>query len=91
MPARILAFIVICCCPAVFAADDPVGDVRLSDFLESLNTVEQRILFSSDLVSDDFLVSGEPIEGDLQTGLERVLKPFGLAIRTGPSGSLLVV
>ena len=89
--APILAFIVICCCPAVFAADGPVGGVRLADFLESLNTVERRIIFSSGLVSDDFLVSGEPIEGDLQSGLERVLKPFGLTIRKGPSGSLLVV
>ena len=90
-PALILAFIVICCCPAVFAADGPVGGVRLADFLESLNTVERRIIFSSGLVSDDFLVSGEPIEGDLESGLERVLKPFGLTIRKGPSGSLLVV
>ena len=90
-PARILAFIIICCCPVAFAAAEPVSGIRLADFLESLNTIEQRILFSSDLVSDDFLVSGEPIEGDLQSGLERVLKPFGLTIRKGPSGSLLVV
>ena len=89
--AQFLIFLIIGCCPAVFADDEPVSGTRLADFLESLNTGGQRILFSSDLVSDDFLISGEPIEGDLQPGLENLLEPFGLTVRKGPTGSLLVI
>jgi outer membrane receptor protein involved in Fe transport len=64
---------------------------RLVDLLKSLNDQGRRVIYSSDLVSDEFVVAQEPDLVDLRTGLAAVLAPFGLAVNTGPGGSLLVV
>jgi len=63
----------------------------LIDLLDELNKQGLQVIYSSALVSDEWLVSLEPDLSDPVDGLKSVLRPFGLTLANGPSGSWLVV
>ena len=79
-----------CFLQAAFGATPSKGST-LSDYLESLLTDGLRIIYSSDLISPDQVLLEEPDPADPRASLARVLKPYGLRVVDGPSGSLLVV
>ena len=58
---RLLAALTVVLETAVALADlAPDTNVRLSDYLESLNDDGQHIIFSSDLVSDELRLEHQP-------------------------------
>ena len=65
--------------------------VPLNEYLASLNAQGTRIIFSSDLVTDDMMIERPAADGDPGANLAALLRPFGLGIESGPSGSLLIV
>ena len=73
------------------AADTTWEGRRLSEYLDFLNGQGSRIIYTSDLVADDMLLSREPAGDPSSDGLAELLHSFGLTVTAGPSGSLLVV
>lgn len=65
--------------------------LSLSDYLSSLNAQGLRVIYSSDVVIDEYRVLQIPSLDDPRAKLVIVLHPFGLTVRDGPAGSLLVV
>ena len=63
----------------------------LRDYIESLERQGLRIIYSSDLVHDEYLVKTEPASADPESALVEVLKPYGLALKEGPGSSILIV
>ena len=73
------------------AADNAWQGRKVSDYLDFLNGQGSRIIYTSDLVADDMLLSREP-RGDISSdGLADLLNAFGLTVTAGPADSLLVV
>ncbi|HEX5789146.1 MAG TPA: TonB-dependent receptor [Woeseiaceae bacterium] len=64
---------------------------RLSDFIDRLNARGSKIVYSTDLVTPAMRVTAQPQGKTPAEQLANVLAPFDLAVRPGPSGSLLVV
>ncbi len=62
----------------------------VSEFLESLNEAGYRIIFSSDVVSDELLIQSEPDLAAPLSGLRAMLAAHGLALETGPADTWLV-
>jgi hypothetical protein len=73
------------------AADNTWEGRRLSEYLDFLNGQGSRIIYTSDLVAEDMLLPGEPVEDISADGLAEVLHGFGLTVTAGPADSLLVV
>ena len=89
---RLLAALTVVLETAVALADlAPDTNVRLSDYLESLNDDGQHIIFSSDLVSDELRLEHQPPAEMSASVLRELLRPFGLTVQDGPANSLLVV
>lgn len=65
--------------------------ISLPDYLNSLNRQGLRVIYSSDIVIDEYRVLEIPNLDDPKANLAKVLRPFGLTVQDGPSGSLLVV
>jgi outer membrane receptor protein involved in Fe transport len=63
---------------------------RLAEYLEFLNDQGHRVIFSNDLVVDEYLLASEPATDDPLENLDSILEPFGLEARRGPAGSVLV-
>jgi len=63
----------------------------LSRYLDSLNRDGARIIYTSDLVTEDMRLDAEPAAGMSFGELRTVLRPFGLTVEPGPSNSLLIV
>lgn len=74
-------------------ADDAVsGRLSVAAYLDAINRDgTHRIVYSSDLVDDAMLFTDPPHDQPTADELRAILRPFGLNIRPGPSGSLLVV
>ncbi len=89
---RLLTSLIVClaCAPSLAAADEDAGRL-LRDVLDERIAAGERIIYSSDLVSDGMVVRESPIGDTSLQHLESLLQPFGLAVRTGPSGEWLVV
>ena len=67
------------------------GRVALRDYLVSLNEQGTRVIFSSDLVTDDMIMD-VPAEGeDPLAALDAILPAFGLRLDEGPGDAFLVV
>lgn len=66
-------------------------EVKLSDYLNSLNQAGFRIVYSSDLVTDQMRISVDPGLTVTAADLSGILRPHGLKSRPGPAGSILVV
>lgn len=74
-----------------FGAETKPGQVRLGDYLESLIAGGVRIIYSSDLVTEDMVVEPLSSSDDPTAGLPSMLAPLGLSTSPGPSGSILIV
>ena len=86
--------IVLLACCSVNAAHAQAPDLKgtsLADYLDSLGAQGLRIIYSSDLVNDAQVLLNEPDSSDPKASLSGVLRPYGLTVVDGPSGSLLVV
>lgn len=77
------------CHPAVGAGDSSPG-VALKDYIESLRRQGLRIIYSTDLVLDEYRVVDEPASPDPEAALRDALAPYGLVLTSGPAGSLLI-
>ena len=63
----------------------------LKALLNDLNESGLQVIFSTALVDDELLIVEEPDLSDPVAGLRSVLRPLGLELAGGPSGSWLVV
>ncbi len=93
MRAHLLCLVALfgCCSLHSAAAANSWEGRPLAGYLESLNASGQRIIFSSDLVSEELIVTIEPDPSDPSARLVEVLAAHGLTVVDGPTGSLLVV
>ena len=73
------------------AAAQSNGEVSLADFLDSLSADGLKIIYSSDLVTDDMVLGAPPRDAEPLDRLREALARFGLEAKPGPVGSLLVV
>ena len=64
---------------------------KLADYLDFLNGQGAKIIYSSDLVTEDMLLPREPGGGSSERDIQALLSPFSLTVTTGPAGSMLVV
>lgn len=62
----------------------------VAELLEELTGQGYRIIYSSDVVSDELLIIEEPDLSDPLTGLAAVLAPHHLDLSKGPAGTWLV-
>ena len=63
---------------------------RVSELLDELNNQGYQIIFSSDVVTDDLLITAEPNLSDPQKGVRALLGELGLVLEDGPAGTWLV-
>jgi outer membrane receptor protein involved in Fe transport len=83
--------LVLACLPQlVFAAADVWQGKSVSEFLDSLNSQGEKIIFSSDVVTDDMLIQNEPDLSDPQKGVRALLGEHGLVLEKGPADTWLV-
>ena len=83
--------LVLACLPhLVFAAPDAWQGKSVSEFLDSLNDQGEKIIFSSDVVTDDMLIQSEPMLSDPQKGVRALLGEHGLLMERGPADTWLV-
>jgi outer membrane receptor protein involved in Fe transport len=69
-------------------------DLRGLPLAQAIAALERRglsVVYSTDLVKPWMQVSSEPATADPAAMLDEILAPFGLAVRAGPNGVLLVV
>jgi outer membrane receptor protein involved in Fe transport len=85
----LFAFLV--CLPALAAGLEQWRGEPLVDLLDAVSEQGLRVIYSSALVADDFIVTDEPDLSDPVEGLKSALRPFGLALESGPAASWLVV
>lgn len=91
LPARSVSVVILFfVCHAAPGAEQGWQGALLTDYLESLREHGLHIIYSSDLVHDDYRVQAEPRSADPKEALREVLSPYGLGITEGPAGSLLV-
>jgi len=90
-PARLspLALLLLTLGP-LSAAQEPWTGRPLRDYIESLRDGGIAIIYSSDLVRDDFTVRSEPEESAPVESLRRLLAAYGLTLEPGPAGNLLI-
>lgn len=62
----------------------------LREYIEYLRSKGLRIIYSTDLVRDEYLLPVEVSGDSPETALRLAVEPFGLAITAGPAGSLLI-
>jgi hypothetical protein len=77
--------------PVAGVEDEGRKQIRLHEYLASLAAKGYSIIYSSDLVSADFVVDAPEESAEVLAALPSMLRPFGLALEEGPSGSLLIV
>ncbi len=88
--ARCLSFLLTCVAGSAIAAE-PGYPLSLSAYLDSLEEQGVRLVYSNDLVDPGMTVTTAPRCELPRDCLEAALAPFGLAVRPGPAGSLLIV
>ena len=93
MRAYLLCLVALfgCCSFHAAAASTSWQGQPVADYLAFLNSTGQRIVFSSDLVPEELVVTIEPDPSDPSASLADVLAACGLSVIDGPAGSLLVV
>lgn len=91
-PRRLLWVPVLACCllNICFAADALWQGRSVADYLESLNNEGYKIIFSSDVVTDDLRIIDEPDPGDALVALRSMLGAHGLELQPGPRDTWLV-
>ncbi len=89
---RLLAVLTVVPVFGIALADStPDTNIRVSDYLESLNRGGQNIIFSSDLVTDELWLESQATTDISRSELAELLQQFGLTVQAGPANSLLVV
>jgi outer membrane receptor protein involved in Fe transport len=91
LPARsgvIAALLIVC--PAVLGAEQEWQGARLEDYIDALRSRGLHIIYSTDLVREEYRVQAEPRRDDPEAALREVLAPYGLTLAAGPAGSLLI-
>ena len=83
------SILLLLCFPAV-AADEIGKGMPLGDYIEVLQRQGLRVIYSSDLVLDEYLLRQVPAASDPAIALREALAPYGLILADGPGGSLLV-
>ncbi len=73
-----------------FAAEPDWKGHSVVEFLDSLNDAGYRIIFSSDVVTDDLIVIVEPDLTAPIAGLRATLAAVGLTLESGPANTWLV-
>jgi outer membrane receptor protein involved in Fe transport len=63
----------------------------LREYIASLLEQGVRIIYSTDLVRNDYTVLEEPTSPDPAMALRGALSPYGLTAADGPAGSLLII
>jgi outer membrane receptor protein involved in Fe transport len=72
------------------AAETTWAGKSLRNYVESLKKDGLRVIYSSDLVLEEYVVVREPDQADPVAALKAALSPYGLTIVDGPAGSLLI-
>ena len=85
-----LLILFVCLIESALAADVSWKGEPLRKFVESLDQRGLRIIYSSDVLIDEFLVIDEPTDTDPLSALKAALLPYKLTIVDGPAGSLLI-
>jgi hypothetical protein len=94
-----MRFLVTIVMAAVLAVAEPAVSTEIISFkgaslIDYLNTINEqglKVIYSTDLVKEEYRLNEEPNTGDPEASLTAVLSAFGLGIRDGPGDSLLVV
>lgn len=76
---------------AAAAAGPPWLGKPLLEYLEWLTERDLPVIYSSNLVSAEYVLTVEPAAPATRAGLEATLEPFGLATVDGPGGRYLIV
>ncbi|HWM27169.1 MAG TPA: TonB-dependent receptor [Woeseiaceae bacterium] len=84
-----ISILLLLCFPAV-AADEIRQGMPLNEYIELLQRQGLRVIYSSDLVLDEYLLRQVPAASDPAIALREALAPYGLNLADGPAGSLLV-
>lgn len=92
LPPRVgVLFFFLCVFHSVLGAETNWKDASLRDFIASLQEQGLRIIYSTDLVLEEYRVLEEPPSADPRTALREALEPYGLRAAEGPANSLLVI
>jgi len=93
MLSRTRTFLLFCCLgPGAIFADESLWQGRpVGEFIAYLNTQGLRIIYSSDVVLQSYLVREEPSSELSPDALQQVLWPHGLIAAQGPGNSWLVM
>lgn len=76
--------------PLADGADRSWQGEPLREYIEYLQSEGLRIIYSTDLVREEYLLPVEVSGDDPEAALRRAVRPFGLTITAGPAGSLLI-
>jgi hypothetical protein len=86
----LLACLLAIALSASAAAAEPAR-ITLRAYLESLHEHGTRVVFSSDLVTDDMVIDEPASDSDPLAVLREILPTYGLHLEDGPAGAFLVV
>lgn len=75
--------------PAGGAEHSWQGEPLLS-YIEYLRKEGLRIIYSTDLVREEYRLAVEPSGDDPEAALRSAVRPYGLTVSSGPAGSLLI-
>ena len=89
--AAALAVLALVAGPDGLAAGERFRGRPLAEVLEELRARGLRLVYSSAVVTPDFVVTVKPRSTRPRAQLDEILVPLGLAARPGPGGSLLIV
>ncbi len=91
LPGRRCAFATLLLfCQAVLGAEQGWLGAPVEDYIDALRSRGVRIIYSSDLVREEYRVLAEPRSVEPEAALREVLAPHGLTVTLGPAGSLLI-
>jgi outer membrane receptor protein involved in Fe transport len=89
---RLCLFLSCVCLSGSALADERTWQgVAVSDYVAYLIAQDMPVIYSSDLIKDDYVISREPLATDAVEILREILQPYELVVNIGPGGSLLVV
>jgi outer membrane receptor protein involved in Fe transport len=90
-PARLAVFcLLLFSSPSALSEDGSWKGEPLTSYIESLQEQGLRIIYSTDLVREEYRLVDEPSAEDAEAALRQALIPFGLELSDGPAGSLLI-
>lgn len=90
-PARLgVLSLLLILCHSTYGAEDSWKGEPLHEYIDSLQRQGLRIIYSTDLVPDEYRVLDEPADADPKVALREALAPYGLIVTNGPAGSLLI-